>query len=110
MKPVHIKLLITKKDGVIKLSFIQSLWNKPVIFNDASIIILTLWMIKKIIIRKQIPPPSRIVNTSVVEWNHMSELGTQTVAVIVYWCFSILSDIMTAGRGITIPKFIKNGH
>ena len=69
--------------------------------------ILTLWMIKKIIIRKQIPAPSRIVNTSVVEWNHMSALGTQTVKPILYWCLPILSDNMTAGKGITIPKFMK---
>ena len=67
-------------------------------------------MIKKIIIRKQIPAPSRILNTSVVEWNHISALGKQTVGVIVYWCFSILSDIMTAGKGITIPEFMKNDH
>ena len=40
----------------------------------------------------------------------MSVLGKQTVEVIVYWCFSILSDIMTAGKGITIPEFMKNGH
>ena len=78
--------------------------------KQAGNIILTLWMIKKIIIRKQIPAPSRILNTSVVEWNHMSALGTQTVELIMYWCFSILSDIMTAGKGITIPKFIKSGH
>ena len=67
-------------------------------------------MIKKIIIRKQIPPPSITLNTSVVEWNHMSALGKQTVGVILYWCFSIVSEIMTAGKGITIPEFMKNGH
>ena len=64
-------------------------------------------MIKKMIIRKQIPAPSRIVNTSVVEWNHMSALGTQTVKRSLYCCFSMLSDIMTAGKGITIPEIMK---
>ena len=83
---------------------------KQVIFNDSLLIILTLWMIKKIIIRKQIPAPSIILNKSVVEWNHMSALGKQTVEPILYLCFSILSDIMTAGKGITNPEFMKNGH
>ena len=67
-------------------------------------------MIKKIIIRKQIPAPSIILNKSVVEWNHMSALGKQTVEPILYLCFSILSDIITAGKGITNPEFMKNGH
>ena len=68
-------------------------------------------MIKKIIIRKQIPAPSIILDTSVVEWNHMSALGKQVVdELILYWCFPILSDIMTAGKGITIPEFMKNGY
>ena len=40
----------------------------------------------------------------------MSALGKQTIGVIVYWCFSILSEIMTAGKGITIPEFMKSDH